>query len=143
MHDLSMRKAYRVFFSHGSEDTFVVKQTLKPLVEGTGAEVFLDAGTIEYGDDFRARLLAALAEFDELLVLLTRSSLKRPWVTAEIGAALIRGKRIIAVRYGPTESELQELGILSLLGTNSLLRIDDFEQYVLQLDGRVKARLNE
>lgn len=76
----------------------------------------------------------------KLLVLLTRSALRRPWVLAEVGAALILQKRIVAVRYGLTNGALQELGILSLLGTRSLLRIEDFDDYVQQLQRRVEGR---
>jgi hypothetical protein len=133
---------YRLFFSHGGDDTFVVKEFLKPKVETSGASVFLDAGRLEYGDDFRQTILKELAGADELLVLLTPSSIKRPWVIAEIGAALVRGKRIVAVRYGPSEAELQELGILSLLGTKTLLRMEDFDEYVVQLARRVAGNSN-
>ena len=133
---------YRLFFSHGGDDTFVVKEFLKPKVESSGAVVFLDAGRLEYGDDFRQTILEELACADELLVLLTPSSIKRPWVIAEIGAALVRGKRIVAVRYGPSEVELQELGILSLLGTKTLLRMEDFDEYVVQLARRVAGNSN-
>ena len=83
-------KPYRVFFSHGSDDTYIVENFLKPKVASSGAHVFVDAGTIGYGDDFRALLLAELGDLDELLVLLTKSSLRRPWVLAELGAALVK-----------------------------------------------------
>jgi hypothetical protein len=128
---------YRVFFSHGSDDKYIVANFLKPRVEATGAKVFLDAGEIQYGDNFRALILEELAICDELLVLFTKSSLRRPWVLAEVGATLIRRKRIVAICYGPSESELQELGILSLLGTNNLLKLDDFDDYLSQLKTRV------
>ena len=62
--------AYRIFFSHGGEDTYIV-QLLGPKVETSGATVFLDAGLIKYGDDFRKKIFAELNECDELLVLLT------------------------------------------------------------------------
>lgn len=128
---------YRIFFSHGGDDTFIVKEFLRPKVESSGASVFLDAGRIEYGDDFREVIFQELSRCDELLVLLTPSSLQRPWVIAEIGAILVRGKRVVAIRYGPTENELQNLGVLSLLGTKSLLRMEDFDGYVKQLKRRV------
>jgi hypothetical protein len=128
---------YRIFFSHGGDDTFIVKDFLRPKVESSGATVFLDAGRIEYGEDFRATIFAELSGCDELLVLLTPSSLRRPWVIAEIGAVLVRGKRVVVIRYGPSEGELQALGILSLLGPISLLRMEDFDQYVEQLARRV------
>lgn len=130
---------YRLFISHGGDDTFIVKEFLKPKVESTGASVFLDAGRLEYGDDFRDVILAELAAADELLVLLTPSSIRRPWVAAEIGAALVRSKRIVAMRYGPSEVELQELGLLSLIGTTTLLRLDDFDEYVSQLKRRTNG----
>ncbi|HKY29370.1 MAG TPA: toll/interleukin-1 receptor domain-containing protein [Pyrinomonadaceae bacterium] len=132
-------RPYRLFFSHGGDDAYIVEQFLKPKVEGSGAVVFLDAGRIEYGDDFRELILDELAQFDELLVLLTQSSLRRPWVLAEVGAALIRGRRIVAITYGPTETELQQLGILSLIGNSSLLKLEDFDDYIEQLTGRVEA----
>ena len=132
-------KPYRLFFSHGGDDVYVVEHFLKPKVENSGASVFLDAGQIQYGDDFRQAILAELAQCEELLVLFTRSSLRRPWVLAEVGATLIRSKRIVAITYGPTEGELQELGVLSLLGTKNLLKLEDFDSYVNQLHARVKA----
>lgn len=135
-------RPYRLFFSHGGDDTYVVEHFLKPKVESAGARVFLDAGQIQYGDDFRQMILAELAQCEELLVLFTKSSLRRPWVLAEIGATLIRSKRIVAIVYGPTEGELQEIGVLSLLGTKTLLKLEDFDSYVIQLDARVKAHNN-
>ena len=134
-----MPQPYRVFFSHGGEDTYIVEEFLKPKVVDSGATVFLDAGRIEYGDNFRDLILKELSTCDELLVLLTKSSLLRPWVIAEVGATLIRDKRIVAITYGPSETELQKLGILSLLGTNTLLILDDFDNYIQQLKKRVQG----
>ncbi len=135
-------RPYRLFFSHGGDDTYIVQHFLKPKIESSGAMVFLDAGQIQYGDDFRQTILEELAQCEELLVLFTRSSLRRPWVLAEVGATLIRSKRIVAMTYGPTEAELQELGLFSLLGTKSLLKIEDFDSYINQLQARVKAHNN-
>jgi hypothetical protein len=129
--------SYRLFFSHGGDDTFIVREFLRPKVESSGATVFLDAGRLAYGDDFRETILRELSLADEILVLLTPSSIRRPWVFAEIGAMLVRGKRVVAVRYGPSEAELQELGVLPLLGTKTLLRMEDLDEYVLQLTQRV------
>jgi hypothetical protein len=135
-------KPYHLFFSHGRDDTYIVRRFLAPEVETSGASVFMDAGRIEYGDDFRQIILQELLQCDELLVLFTASALRRPWVFAEIGAALARCKRIVAVSYGPTETELQELGVLSLLGTNSLLKIEEFDTYIGQLRARVEGHQN-
>jgi hypothetical protein len=135
-------RPYRLFFSHGGDDTFIVKEFLKPMVEKTGATVFLDAGRIQYGDDFREQILAELRRCDELLVFFTPSSLRRPWVLAEVGASLIRERRIVAVIYGPTERDLHDLGILSLLGPSSILKLEDFNKYLEELQGRIEAHSN-
>ena len=92
---------YRLFFSHGGDDTYIVREFLRPKVESSGATVFVDDGCLEFGDDFRDIILRELASADEILVLLTHSSIKRPWVFAEIGAMFVRGKRVVAVRDGP------------------------------------------
>lgn len=134
---------YGVFFSHGGDDTYIVTDLLQPKLAATGATVFVDAGEIEYGDDFRRQILDEIGRCDELVVLLTASSIRRPWVAAEIGAMLVRGKRIVAIIYGPSETELQDLGVLSLLGTNKLLELNDFDIYVEQLRGRVEASADE
>ncbi|MBN9517692.1 hypothetical protein J0H58_04095 [bacterium] len=73
-----MSGKYRVFFSHGSEDAYIAGLFLKPKVESSGAGVFLDSGATQYGEDFRKVILDELTTCDELLVLLTKSSLLRP-----------------------------------------------------------------
>ena len=116
---------------------YTVSHLFKPKVEAAGASVFVDAGEIQYGDDFRNTILDELERCDELLILLTRSSIRRPWVFAELGAALIRKIRIIAVVYAVSEEELRSEGVLSLLGSNNLLPIEKFDQYIDQLTQRV------
>lgn len=133
---------YKVFISHGSDDAFVVNESIVPRVAGSGAEVFVDEGRIEFGDDFRARILTELSEMDELLVLLTVSSIERPWVFAEIGAAASAGRRIVPIRYGPRDDQLQALGVLSLLGHALLLELNDLDRYADQLAARVEERAN-
>jgi hypothetical protein len=132
-------RPYRLFFSHGGDDTGIVESFFKPQLESSGAVVFVDAGSIEYGDDFRKCILSELARCHELLVFLTQAAVRRPWVMAEVGAVLVRKKRIIALTYGPDESKLQKLGILSLLGTTRLLQIEKFDRYVIQVQRRVEA----
>ena len=141
-HRAELPRRYRIFLSHSGEDNFIVERVIKPGVVGSGADVFVDIVEIQYGDDFHGRILDELSACDELLVLCTRSALKRPWIFAEVGATLVRGKRVVSVVYGPTNAELQELGILSLLGPNNLLKLDDFDAYVAQLTTRVTEHLH-
>lgn len=131
---------YRVFLSHGGEDTYIAQQFFKPKLLASGAEVFVDEGEIIYGEDFRATLLRELAACDELVVLLTPSSVRRPWVFAELGAVVLRQVHVVAIRYGVTEEELRELGILSILGTRRLLVPAECDKYVEQLRTRVEGK---
>lgn len=133
---------YRLFFSHGGEDTYVVDKFLKPKLEATGALVFVDVGKIQYGDDFRRIILKELKLCDELLVLLTPTSIHRPWVFAELGASLVREIRVVVIRYGITEEQLRLNGVLSLLGTHKFLVMDDFDTYISELTCRVNGRRN-
>ena len=133
---------YRIFLSHSGEDNYIVEKLIKPGLVASGAHVFVDIVEIKYGDNFHVRVLRELAACDELLVLFTRSAVKRPWIFAEVGATLVRGKRIVPVVYGPTQVELHDLGILSLLGANNLLRLDDFDEYIVQLTKRVTEHAN-
>jgi TIR domain len=128
---------YRVFFSHGGEDTYIVNHFFGPKVRASGAEVFIDEGEVSYGDDFRDIVFRQLHICDELLVLLTPSSVKRPWVFAELGAAILRAVHVVAIRYGVSEEELRALGILSILGTKKLLVPAECDRYVEQLRDRV------
>ena len=133
-----MGRNYRIFFSHSGRDTYFAENLFQPGVERTGAKLFLDAGEIKYGDDFRSRLLQELELCDELLVFLSASALERPWVFAEIGAAVILNKRIVAIVYDIDEVELQKKGILSILGTNTIMPINRFDDYLEQLAKRVE-----
>lgn len=134
-----MTKRYRIFFSHGREDTYMAN-LLKEKIEGSGASVFLDAGEIQYGIDFRKKLVGELRKFEEFLVLLTPSSIHRTWVHAEIGAAMAREKTIIPVSYGIDSTKLEEVGLLSLLGNTPLLSLNDFDAYIGQLANRVQGQ---
>jgi hypothetical protein len=75
-----------VFISHSSIDTWVAKQIARE-IEECGAVPFLDEANIAVGEDFEDRILAALIQAKELLVLLTPWSLSRLYVWAEIGDA--------------------------------------------------------
>lgn len=131
---------YRVFFSHGGEDTYIVNDFFCPKVRASGAEVFVDEGEVSYGDDFRDIVFRQLEICDELLVLLTPSSVQRPWVFAELGAAILRGIHVVAIRYGVSEEELRRLGVLSILGTKKLLVPAECDKYVEQLQNRVQDK---
>lgn len=131
---------YRVFLSHGSGDIELVTARLLPAIERAGAEVFLDERQIAYGDDFRRIILAELKRCNEVVVLLTASSMARPWVCAEIGGSMVLPrKRIVPVTYGVTEAAMAGAGVLSLFGSTNMMKLDDqqLERFGQQLRRRV------
>ncbi len=135
-----MKKVYRIFFSHGSEDQFIAS-LLKEKLETSGASIFFDALEIKYGDNFQKKVIEELTKFEELFVLLTPSSITSQWVHAEIGAALARKKRIVVFSYGIKQAEVDERELLSLLGTIRILSINDFDLYISELKSRVQGHL--
>ena len=134
--------AYRVFLSHGGADSFIVKHIEPNLIE-TGATVFVDRGQIKYGDDFRRMIFHELNSCQELLLLITPTSVSRPWIFAELGVAISRSVRVIAVLYGVPEHELQSKGVLSLLGTSHYVELNDIDQYYTELRARVDGNHHE
>jgi hypothetical protein len=129
---------FQVFISHSSIDTWVARQISRHVAE-CGATTFLDEADIEYGDDFEERILAAARASEELLVLLTPWSVKRPYIWLEIGAVWGQGKRIVGILYGLTTGELvAQDGTPALLKRIDLVEINNIDSYLDQLRRRIK-----
>ena len=128
-----------VFISHSSTDAWVSRQIARH-VEESGATAFLDEAGIDVGEDFEERILGALANAKELLVLLTPWSLSRSYVWAEIGAAWGRRIPIIGVLHGITASELQSNpGVPVLLKRRDFVDINEIDTYFQQLRRRASS----
>jgi TIR domain len=91
-----------VFVCHASEDKDLARQIATDF-HNAGIETFFDEWDITAGESVRARIDEGLTASTHVLVLLTDSSLAKPWVNAEIDAAFVRkvaGQgRLIPVRY--------------------------------------------
>jgi hypothetical protein len=130
---------YRIFISHGSEDSWVASQIAKRVKQDTKAEAFLDLYDIAKGDDFESRIFEMLPQCDELIALLTPWAVNRNWVWTEIGAARVLGKRIVGVLYGATiEALSEEHGGPACLNSKNVMSINEFETYLGELKKRVK-----
>ncbi|MFE8586005.1 toll/interleukin-1 receptor domain-containing protein [Sphingomonas sp. NCPPB 2930] len=78
-----------VYLAHASED----KPIVKPLAEGLmqrGIEVWYDNWEIGYGDSLRRKMEEGLGGCTHFVVLLTETSIQKPWVNEEIDAGLMR-----------------------------------------------------
>ncbi|MGQ9627957.1 MAG: toll/interleukin-1 receptor domain-containing protein [Anaerolineae bacterium] len=130
-----------VFISHAGTDTWVAKR-LSEQIEACGAKTFLDEAHIAVGEDFEERILHALDQADELLVILTPWSLKRLYVWAEIGAVWGKRKPIVGVLYGLTPEELYtQADVPVLIKRRDLIDINQLDQYLSQLQERIRGRI--
>jgi hypothetical protein len=91
-----------VYLAHAFED----KAMVKPLAEGLmqrGIEVWYDNWEIGYGDSLRRKMEEGLGECTHFVVLLTETSIGKPWVNEEIDAGLMAAvegsAKFIGLRY--------------------------------------------
>jgi TIR domain len=91
-----------VYLAHASEDKAIVK----PLAEGLmqrGIQVWYDNWEIGYGDSLRRKMEEGLGDCTHFVVMLTETSINKPWVNEEIDAGLmgsVEGSaKFIGLRY--------------------------------------------
>jgi hypothetical protein len=68
---------YRIFISHGSEDSWVAGQFARRIKQDAKADSFLEVYAIAKGDDFERQIFEMLPQCDELVALLTPWSVNR------------------------------------------------------------------
>ena len=131
--------SYLTFISHSGEDTWVARK-LSLECCSVGAETFLDEAKIAVGANFENDILSALRKADELVVLITPWSLKRPYVWMEIGAAWLKGIPIIVLLLGVTSAEFQEKANVPVaLKQRNLLPLNNVDRYISELTERVNG----
>jgi hypothetical protein len=131
------QKKWLVFSSHSHVDSWIAKQ-LASKIEAEGANTFLDQLHIAAGEDFEARILEALKQADELLVLFTPWGQASRFVWMEIGAAWLRGIPILPVVYGLSVDELiAQPGFPITLKKRDMISLDQIEEYLSQLKKRI------
>ncbi len=101
-----------VYFAHASED----KDVARPIVEhllASGVDVWFDQWEITAGDSLRRKMEEGLGNCTHFAVLLTTTSLKKPWVNEEIDAGFVRkvegSAKFLPLRFGLPLSELPPL----------------------------------
>lgn len=129
---------YRVFVSHGGEDTWVASQIALG-IEQAGATAFLDRRDIAAGDNFKRRIHEEIPKCNELLALFTPWSRRRAWVRHEIGMADILKKRIVCIFYKVTVADfLADDDGLGPLDELNNIDINDLPTYFKALRRRTK-----
>ena len=128
----------RIFISHASSDSWVARQ-LEAHIRGCGADTFLDCEHIEHGDDFEDKIIDAVGDCTELLVLFTPTARDRKYVWLEIGMFLGARKRIVAALYGVRKEEIASdpLTPVALKRIDSV-ELNDIDSYLGQVQRRVE-----
>ena len=101
------RRPPRVFASYSHSDREVL-EILRTLLTAQGVEVRLDVLQMQPGDDLTTRMAAEVAQSDCVLAVISRHSVKSPWVDAELAQALqleiaVGGPRVIPIRLDDCE----------------------------------------
>ena len=99
----------RVYLAHASED----KADVRPIAEylmGHGVDVWFDEWEINPGDSLRQKMEEGLLGMTHFAVVLTPTSIKKPWVQREIDAGLVGlvggRSKMVPLRLGTAVSEL-------------------------------------
>jgi hypothetical protein len=128
-------KPYQVFVSHATADKWLARVFCDKIAE-TGATTFRDDRDIDGGDNIPDTLRRQIKASKEVLVLLTPKSVGRPWVTLEVGAAWGHGPRvrIVVITYHVTADQIP-----AMIQSNKAIELNDFDLYLNELAGRVRA----
>ena len=98
-----MNESKKVFISYIADERIEAEQAKEFLKKtfGKDIEVFLSSSweSIQPGEDWFNKIEEAVASADLMLLLASSSSISRPWISFEVGAAWISKKKVIPVCY--------------------------------------------
>lgn len=102
----------KTFLSFGWEDKLLAQKIAECLL-ANGVDTWWAEWEIGAGDSLRRRIDSGLGECTHFIVLLTPTSIKKPWVNEEMDAGFMRKLgdkcRFIPLRHGLSPSELPPL----------------------------------
>ena len=98
----------KVFISHSSHDRWVAGRIAGDL-ESRGIDIFLDEKSVETGDSIPHSINDNLRSCDELLILLTPTSVNSQWALVELGGAVALDKRVIPIRYHVPSKDIPQI----------------------------------
>jgi hypothetical protein len=123
----------KIFISHSSYDKWVARQISEELGR-RGHKTFLDEKDIKTGDSIDVSIQEHLKDSDDLLVLISPSSLKSHWVFIEIGGAKALGKKIVPILLHIQPNDVPQ-AISQLLAKD----LNDIDRYFAELEHRQSA----
>ncbi|WP_271611201.1 toll/interleukin-1 receptor domain-containing protein [Bradyrhizobium sp. CCBAU 21360] len=131
LREASPKASPRAFLSYAWEDRELAKRLATALM-AKGIDTWWAEWSMRSGDSLRQKIDQGLANCTHFLVLLTPTSIEKPWVNQEMDAGLIRkleeNARFIAIR-----SELPASRLPPLLKGMLAPALDDFDNDVDQI----------
>ena len=128
------RRSHQVFVSHATADKGIALLLCEKMDAVRGVTTFRDDRDIDGGDTIPVNLRDALRLSHEMMVLLTPTSVQRPWVQNEIGAMWALGKLIVPVFY-----QLEPNQFPSLVRDVKAYPLVEFDRYLTELRKRVRG----
>lgn len=102
----------KVFLSYASEDKILAEKIAQQL-QANGIDTWWDEWCINSGDSLRQKIDEGLKDCTDFVVLLTPSSIEKPWVNQEMDAGLVKKLkaqcRFIALRHNLSADMLPPL----------------------------------
>lgn len=134
---MSERRPPRVFLVHSSKDKARFVTGLAENLWSKGVDVWLDQWKMLPGDSLVSKIFEeGLKHADAVVIVLSKTSVTRPWVREELNASVIRriedGTRLIPIL-------IDDCDVPEALRSTVWLRIEDPKSYGEQLDGIVAA----
>ena len=129
--------AYTIFISHSSKEKWIAGQISKEIT-ALGAKTWLDLKDLHGGDEMRRSIRRGIRASHEAIVLLSANSITSQWVIYEAGIAYSQGKRITPILNNLAPDET----IAPLQGIKAL-DLNDFDDFLVELAGRIKKRLGK
>lgn len=112
----------KVYLAHASEDKTLVRPIAEYLI-ANGVDVWFDEWEIDPGDSLRQKMEEGLGSMTHFVVVLTETSITKPWVAKEIDVGLVQqvgGKS----RFVPLVVDLDPAQLSPFLQAMLFLNID-------------------
>jgi TIR domain len=121
----------KVFLSFGWEDRDLAKRIAETLM-ANGVDTWWAEWEIGAGDSLRRKIDEGLSNCTVFLVLLTPTSITKPWVNQEMDAGLMQ-KLQARARFMPVRKDLPTTALPPLLSGMYSPELQDFEKDIQQL----------
>lgn len=133
------------FLSYGQEDQ-ALAQKIAEALEQNGIKTWWAEWEIGAGDSIRRKIDEGLANCTHFIVLLTPSSITRPWVNEEIDAAYMRKVaakcRLIPLRHGLSPEALPPL-MAGMLSPEVDAELSNLQKLVADIKGLNRKPIQE